>query len=185
MTIEAEQEFKALLPQAQASRLQRHYPFETAFSQTNRYFDTADSALQQRGCGLRTRQFATHAEQTLKVPAGPKRRLLEYTDAISGNTLVASGQVQAEVKRLGVAWSALVPFAEATTTRRLSKLDVGLLTLDHTCYPDGFEDWEVELEYHDFQTAQAFWAQLEAQLQLTFSAPQNKVHRAQVHAQAK
>ena len=185
MSIESEQEFKALLPAAQVATLQADYAFAAPFTQTNRYFDTVDEALRQRGCGLRTRQFADHAEQTLKVPAGPDRKLLEYTDPIPSNTLVAGGQVEAKVVSLGVDFTALRPFAEATTTRRLAQLPAGLLTLDQTQYPDGFSDWEVELEYHDASAANSFWASLAKQLQLTFSAPQNKIQRAKVHTRAK
>ncbi|WP_461215219.1 CYTH domain-containing protein [Lacticaseibacillus sp. GG6-2] len=185
MSIEAEQEFKALLPAAQVVTLLSLYTFADPFTQTNRYFDTVDEALRQRGCGLRTRQFVDHAEQTLKVPAGPDRKLLEYTDPIAGNMLVAGGQVEAEVVSLGVDFKSLRPFAEATTTRRLAQLPAGLLTLDQTQYPDGFSDWEVELEYHDAATAQNFWKRLGKQLQLTFSAPQNKIQRAKVHTRAK
>lgn len=185
MSIESEQEFKTLLSVAQVATLQTHYPFAAPFTQTNRYFDTKDEALRQQGCGLRTRQFADHAEQTLKVPAGPNRKLLEYTDPIPGNDLVAGGQVEAEVVSLGVDFMALRPFAEATTTRQLAPLPAGLLTLDHTRYPDGFSDWEMELEYHDATAAKSLWINLAQQLALTFSAPQNKIQRAKVHSRAK
>ena len=182
--ITSEQEFKALIAADQALKLQQHYPFAAAFAQTNRYFDTPDGKLRQAGCGLRIRHLPDHSEQTLKVPSGPDRQLLEYTDHLTGDALAAGGQVAAKLRQLGIAWSTLRPFAEATTTRRLSSQPAGLLTLDHTRYPDGFSDWEVELEYHDAQAAQAFWTALAERHHLASTPPINKIQRAKQHHKA-
>ena len=128
--------------------------------------------------GLRIRLLADHGEQTLKVPAGPNRLLTEYTQPVTGNALQAHGVVAAKLAEAGIAWSQLKEFAQAATQRRECPLAAGLLTLDHTTYPNGHTDWELELEYHDRTAASALWHQLLGTYAITASPVHNKVARA-------
>lgn len=178
MSIAREQEFKALITATQATQLQAHYPFAAPFTQTNRYYDTQDQSLRQLGWGLRIRQFNDHSEQTLKIPAGPHRQLLEYTDPITNGELAAGGTVAAKLATVSITLSSLFCFAEATTTRRLANLPAGLLTLDQTAYPNGNQDWEVELEYSDYALALPFWQTLQRQFGWRNAKPKNKIQRA-------
>ncbi|WP_407893300.1 CYTH domain-containing protein [Lacticaseibacillus sp. N501-2] len=178
MSKELEQEFKTLLDAATAQKLRQQIAFQPPFTQTNRYFDTADHQLQAHHWGLRTRQFADYSEQTLKVPVGPDRKLMEYTDAITGNELVAGGTVATQLDAIGIDFNALHAFAQATTTRYLAPQAAGLLTLDHTTYLNGTSDWELEMEYTDAAIAKAFWAQLARDFDLTLLPPENKIQRA-------
>lgn len=178
MSITPEQEFKTLLPAATAQKLLQAFTFQAPFSQTNVYFDTPDQQLKAQHMGLRIRRFADHAEQTLKVPAGAHRKLLEYTDAISGDQLVADGVVAPQLAAAGIEFTQLMPFAQATTTRYLAPQSAGLLTLDHTNYPNGHSDWELEMEYQDATLAGDFWQQLAQDFAITLLPPQNKIQRA-------
>ncbi|WP_179394324.1 CYTH domain-containing protein [Lacticaseibacillus absianus] len=185
--ISQEQEVKVMLTQSQADAIAAAYPFSAPFTQTNTYYDTPDQALRQQGLGLRIRQFATHAEQTLKVPAAGDRVLTELTDPLSVATaraLTAAGRLQADglvaraLTARGVDWAQLAPFAQATTTRRLCQQAEGLLTLDETCYANRTRDRELELEFTDAARAKPFFAQLIARFQLDPTPPRNKVARA-------
>lgn len=175
---QVEQEFKTLLPATTAEQLLTQIEFQPPFTQTNRYFDTTDHQLKAHHFGLRTRQFSDHAEQTLKVPAGPNRKLIEYTDAIKGADLVAGGAVEAELTAAGIALADLQLIGQATTTRYLAPQPAGLLTLDHTTYANGHDDWELEMEYADVAIAQAFWRQLATDFSITLLPPENKIQRA-------
>lgn len=178
MSIQTEQEFKTMLTAKQALAIQAAYPFAAAFWQTNHYYDTAQGALRALHMGLRIRLLADRGEQTLKVPTGPKRLLTEYTEPVFDNHLQGAGVVQAKLADAGIAWPQLREFAQATTTRRICQLAAGLLTLDHTTYPNGCSDWELELEYHDPVQAAALWQQLLAGYAIIASPVRNKVARA-------
>lgn len=178
MSKQLEQEFKTLLPAATAEKLLAHIAFQPPFMQTNRYFDTPDRQLKAQHFGLRTRQFVDHAEQTLKVPVGPDRRLLEYTDTIAGTDLIVGGAVATQLQAHEIAFEALQVIGQATTTRYLAPQSAGLLTLDHTTYANGHDDWELELEYTDPIEAERFWQQLATNFTLTLLPPENKVQRA-------
>ena len=175
---QVEQEFKTLLPAAKAEQILTQIQFQPPFTQTNRYFDTADHQLKAHHFGLRTRQFVDHAEQTLKVPVGPDRKLMEYTDAIKGIDLVAGGAVEAQLNANNIDFADLQLIGQATTTRYLAPHPAGLLTLDHTTYVNGHDDWELEMEYTDIHAAQAFWQQLATDFAITLLPPENKIQRA-------
>lgn len=185
--ISKEQEVKVMLTKSQAERLQAAYPFAAPFTQTNTYYDTAAGQLRQLGLGLRIRQFADRAEQTLKVPAAGAHALTELTDPltvtqaqalVATGTLTPTGVSAAGLVARGLSLSALHPFAQARTQRWLLTQAEGLLTLDRTCYANHTQDWELELEFTDAARAKPFWAQLLAQFRLDPTPPRNKVARA-------
>lgn len=181
MSTNIEREFKTILTAAQAHAIAAAYPFAAAFTQTNHYFDTASGALRQLHVGLRLRQFADHAEQTLKVPTGPGRTLTELTDPLPAGTaslqLTATNTVGHWLRSQGIT-APLTEFAVATTQRRLAELPAGLLTLDHTTYGNGRSDWELELEYHHRDAAAATCQAILTRFGITATPPQNKVARA-------
>lgn len=175
-----EQEFKTILTESQSMAIQTAYPFAAPFTQTNRYFDTVAGQLAKADVGLRTRAFADHAEQTLKVPKGPHRQLTEITDVIplaAVTTIQPGGDVCAWLNNFGLD-APLHLFAQATTTRRLCQLPAGLLTLDETRYTNGRSDHELELEYTDYATAKAFYSDILKRFALVTQRPTNKVVRA-------
>ncbi|WP_262315550.1 CYTH domain-containing protein [Lacticaseibacillus parakribbianus] len=174
-----EQELKALLTPDQAAAIQAAFAFEAPFTQTNLYFDTPDATLAARHLGLRVRRFADRAEQTLKVPAGPDRRLTEITDPLpQASGLTAGGAVEAALAAQGIAWATLVEVATATTTRRLSRQAAGLLTLDQTCYPNQTQDFELELEVQNFAVGKNFFMMLRQRFGLSDRGLTNKITRA-------
>ena len=185
MSIHSEQEFKTLITPAQSAAILAALPFAPAFDQTNTYYDTPDFALRQQNQGLRIRQFATRAEQTLKQPHGAGHQLLEITDPltvsearalISANSVANHGQIKTTLEAAGIEPSSLQQFAAAVTRRRVSHQPGGLVTVDETHYPNGHSDFELELEYTT--DAHDYWQTLLKQFAITPSPVQNKVARA-------
>ncbi|WP_125704083.1 CYTH domain-containing protein [Lacticaseibacillus daqingensis] len=182
-----ESEYKVLLTPAQAHAIAAAYAFATPFHQTNTYYDTATGALHQLGLGLRIRQFATHAEQTLKVPTSGPRTLTELTDPltvtqaatlIAQRTLAHPGVVATALAERAIPLASVHPFAHATTTRQLAPQAEGLLTLDATCYANGTHDFELEFEFSDPAQAAPFFSALLTRFAITPAPPENKVTRA-------
>lgn len=184
-------EFKTLLSQQKFNQIKTDYPFAPAFTQTNYYYDTLDRQLKAKRCGLRLRLFTDHAEQTLKVPAPAEsraqRQLLEITDPLTrsqAKTLIAQKtfdqhhQVGRALKKHHVDTQKLRPLTKATTIRCICSLPFGDLTLDHTHYLNGYDDFELELETKAPQKARAAYTALLHHYQICEQPVVNKVTRA-------
>lgn len=186
-----EVEFKNLLHQHEFQQIKAAYPFAPSFLQANYYYDTAAHQLHQQHCGLRIRIYQDHAEQTLKVPAtittAAHHELVEITDPLTvgqaraltaTQTIATTGQVAAALQERKLPTTTLQIIAQGVTQRRIALLPAGQLTLDQTTYPNGQQDFELELETTEIAVAEPFYHQL---LQ-RFSVPQrpvvNKVMRA-------
>ncbi len=195
MPINVENEFKTRITATQAAAIRDDYDFAAPYRQTNTYYDTPDFALKANRSAGRIRTFSDRAEQTLKVlTATEPRHILEYTDVLSledaaelikQGTLRLSGTLHAELQALGIDPTQVHPFTFATTTRRECQLDVGLLVLDETVFPDDFKDWELEMEYDqaNLKAAQTFFDQLKETYAITPAPIDSKVSRATAHRQ--
>ncbi|AUD14261.1 adenylate cyclase [Planococcus sp. MB-3u-03] len=153
MTKELEIEFKNMLTKEEYSKLlaeQKTAPI----SQTNHYFDTADFQLRDQKAALRLRSIGSRFECTLKTPAASGN--YETTDALNqdqASAMLELGQfnapeVSAELERLGVSPSDLVPIGSLTTHPLADAYDGRLLVLYHSEYL-GVEDYELEYEVTD------------------------------------
>lgn len=180
-------ELKNLLTADQFRQIKQQFEFARAFTQTNYYFDTPDQQLYQQHCGLRIRIFNDYAEQTLKVPTAQatanQHELLEITDRLpqelaTKQQLLKTGEVTAALAQRQISLAQLKVFAAATTTRQIATLNVGKLTLDQTNYPNGHQDYELELETTTPREAQEFFVELLQQHQISRAPVINKVARA-------
>lgn len=191
MAVNIEREFKTLITAQQAEALLAKFAFHRPYTQTNTYYDTKDKRIGKQKCALRIRQFADHAEQTIKVLAQmTPRRVVEYTDDLTpaeAEKLVAAGRIKedgtlaCQLRIMGVSVNTVAPFAQATTTRREYPCAGGLLALDHTEFPDGYSDWELELEYLDIAAAEDFFGALLAEFGIVQGDVQSKILRAVRH----
>ena len=68
MSKNREIEAKTLLNKSVYDQINVAFPIKSDFTQENYYFDTADDLLKNHQISLRIRIYATHAEQTMKVP---------------------------------------------------------------------------------------------------------------------
>lgn len=191
MTQTIEREFKVSLTEQQFNQLRAAYSWPTPFTQTNYYYELPQNGLYQQHMGLRTRLYQEQAEQTLKVPqTGATRTLLEITDTIplaTAQQLIAQQTIQPDqqiakyLETIGIDWSPLFIWGQATTKRQVLTLPSGRLTLDQTTYPDQTADYELELEFDDMILAQPFFQDIVARFKLTQTAPLNKIQRAKNH----
>lgn len=186
MSEQLEIEFKTLLSAADYHRIIQLYQLtENQFQlQKNYYYDTTDSALKEKHCGLRVRLYQTKAELTLKIPA--QDGLLETTETLSlqegqqlieQNTITHNGPVANRLAQLDIAIDQLQIFADLTTRRAEFPITEGLLALDESWYGQ-HHDFELELEVKDRKLGQAAFLQLLKQLKLTFQPAENKIIRA-------
>ena len=186
-----EVEFKNLLTVTEYDELRQAYPFGQPFLQQNYYFDTPDRLLQQAHCGLRIRLFVDYAEQTLKVPAPvttpARHQLYEITDRLTlkqaaqlldqhqilmtDQSILALANYKLDPRRLKL-------IGQGTTKRQIAKLPVGDLTIDRTSYPNGRQDFELELETSEPIQANNFYRDLLQQHQIPQRPQLNKVARA-------
>lgn len=190
MSKEIEIEYKTLLQEDDFHRLKSLYftDNETAFQQTNHYFDTTDFALKRLGAGLRIRVRAQHdAELTLKSPLKDQSGLLETTDMLSPIQLISAqedptswpkGEVMKLLAEYQISPDLLERKAQLTTSRLEKIIAPGiLLVLDESWY-HGKHDFELEMEVTDAETGYAFFCHFLETHQLTLTKSPNKIARA-------
>lgn len=156
MAKELEIEFKNMLTKEEYESLLAAFGAgaEHIATQTNHYFDTADSRLKHAKCALRIREQDGRFECTLKTPA--KEGNYEWTDDITAgqaNALQGGGAIEAPtvaeaLGTLHVSWEELRPIGSLTTHRAEFPYEGGLLAIDHSEYL-GTEDYELEYEVQD------------------------------------
>lgn len=201
MSKSREIEAKYLLPQTIFNKICAAYPDKTTFKQANHYFDTPEFALKRQHCGLRLRLFSQRAEQTLKVP-DPRQVQQTYHEVIEVTDPLPLKLAQQLAKQKQVSWQGQVgqylqthlasylpdlqQFSWSKTQRTLLNGPLGCeLTLDQTSYPDGFCDYELEIENPDPAAIQQASQILQKQFAFQPSpqtSNQNKIDRAQAHA---
>lgn len=160
MSKQREIEAKYLLSPAAFTAILHDFPGKAAFTQENYYFDSASRSLHEHMCGLRIRVLQDRAEQTLKVPDPDKvqdsyHEVLEITDPLTSQQAkdllaqkrpVFGGQVGRYLA--GHFPDLLLEQVSWSKTRRslLNGPQDCELTLDETSYPDGYRDFELEIE---------------------------------------
>ncbi len=161
-------EAKIILPKTTYSQLCTSFPVKNDFKQENYYFDTDNGLLKQAHVSCRIRLFEDHAEQTLKVP-GKKPVQHRYHEAIEINDdlnlekaqdllkdaeekgkIIFTGSVGDYLKEHFGSKATLCLQTFSKTHRILAQGPQNCeLTFDDTMYPDGFEDFELEVENDD------------------------------------
>ncbi|MBA1394033.1 CYTH domain-containing protein, partial [Lactobacillus sp. XV13L] len=165
MSENTEIEAKVVLPQDIYRKVLAGFASKSSFDQVNYYFDTDSGLLKEANVSCRIRLFADHGEQTLKVPnTSPVQanyhEAIEINDALTlaaARHLVDQAQTHPDFNFHGTVGSYLnAHFGPAISLRlqTYSKTHRSLLrgphgcelTLDDTVYPDGYEDFELEIE---------------------------------------
>lgn len=166
MSKNREIEAKTLLPKNTYDNLCKDFAHKEDFMQTNNYFDTSDQVLKKHQASLRIRIYEDHAEQTLKVPdLDPVQKhfhevieindILDLTHAQNLVDLAKNGRNIKFEKNVG-------EYLDKKFNRKQNKLELFTwskthrilangpenceLTLDATSYPDGYQDFELEIE---------------------------------------
>ncbi|RMC40754.1 MULTISPECIES: CYTH domain-containing protein [unclassified Lactobacillus] len=165
MAKNSEIEAKIILPQKTYQQLCDNFTIKSNFDQENYYFDTADSSLKNMQISCRIRIFNNYAEQTLKIPSKIAKQTnfhaaTELTDTLTlteAQEMINSGQQHIPVTFGKTGGHFLIEhlgqncelyLQTFSKTHRI--LAYGPknceLTFDDTVYPDGYEDYELEIE---------------------------------------
>ena len=202
MSKNIEIESKILLSQKLYQQIITSFTPKNQFEQSNYYFDNQQQTLKKDAISLRIRLYHDHAEQTLKVNPSHKKQnnfqeVIEINDDLTlaeakylvnqAQQIMTTGQIANYLQQNYNATliSTLKPQTWSQTNRTL--LDGPYhceLTLDKTCYPDGYSDYEMEIENPDPATVQKVLDQLKEQFNLTYDDDQinqSKIKRAYLH----
>lgn len=204
MSKDREIEAKYLLTKELYQHMLAAYPRKQSFIQANYYYDSPDFSLRQHLCGLRIRLLSNRAEETMKVP-DPHQVQTKYHEVIEINDPLSLPEAQTLVKRGQLSWNGQVgqylqthfksigpklqQFSWSKTNRSLLAGPFNCeLTLDQTAYPDGSQDWELEIE----NPVPALIKQASQELEKKFKFQpsksqfnQNKVDRATKHRRSR
>ncbi|RVU69905.1 MULTISPECIES: CYTH domain-containing protein [Lactobacillus] len=204
MSKNREIEAKTLLTKEVYQKLCHAFPLKADFKQENYYFDSPNFFLKQHQIGLRIRLFEDHAEQTMKVPDPcPVQKkfheVIEINDDLSlthakellsqaenGHQFTFAGNVgQYLQEHFPEEISQLKLFTWSKTRRILASGPQNCeLTLDATSYPDGYQDYELEIENTDPTLIKKVQLELEEAYSFTQNSKntnQNKIGRATAH----
>ena len=200
MSKNREIEAKTLLHKETYQKIVSDFPVKSDFVQENYYFDTPDKLLKKHHISLRIRIYSDHAEQTMKVP-DPNPVQKNYHEVIEINDNLTHAQAKELVAKkhftfhgnIGQYLSAhftkeqdAVSLFTWSKTRRIlmnGPQDCEL-TLDATSYPDGYEDFELEIENDDPVLITNVLAKLESDYnfkQNSSNTNQSKIARASIH----
>ena len=197
-------EAKIILPKDAYQAMISSFDKKADFTQANYYFDTESGILKDNNISLRIRTYQDHAEQTMKVPDDNPvqtefHEVIEITDPLSlakANKLIDQSTKDGKIDFCGNIGHYLeenyAPYAHElqllswSKTRRI--LATGPhdceLTLDQTSYPDGYSDYELEIENTDPELIQLALVKLKEQFKLSNDSKmlnQNKIARAMMH----
>lgn len=204
MSKNREIEAKTLLAAPVFQSIKKAYPAHSDFKQANYYFDTPEEVLKKHHISLRVRIFARHAEQTMKVPdlqpvQHKFHEVIEINDPLplaAAKELVAKAEKQAVPTFRGSVGQYLQQhfskekrclrlFTWSKTHRILATGPQNCeLTLDQTAYPDGYQDYELEIENKQPTIIKKVQRALEAKYhfrQTAENSNQNKIGRASKH----
>lgn len=200
MSKNLEIEAKTLLHQNIYQKIIKGFPIKSDFVQENYYFDTPNDLLKNHRISLRIRIYADQAEQTMKVPdpnpiQNNFHEVIEINDNLThsdAEKLVAQkkftfqGNIGQYLSNHFASEQANLALFTWSKTRRilLNGPQNCELTLDATEYPDGFKDYELEIE----NTDPALINQVQLLLEQKFDFKQNnsntnqsKIARASAH----
>ena len=200
MSKNREIEAKILLNKSVYDQITAAFPIKSDFTQENYYFDTADDLLKNHQISFRIRIYATHAEQTMKVPdPNPVQKnfheVIEINDELThaqAKKLVAknhfkfTGNIGAYLdNHFANDQKKLRLFTWSKTRRILMNGPQNCeLTLDATAYPDNYQDFELEIENTNPALIQTVLTKLEQEYdfeQTAANTNQSKIARASAH----
>lgn len=200
MSKNREIEAKVSLDKQTYEAIKSAYPVKEDFRQTNTYYDTDKQLLKAHRNALRIRTFADHAEETIKVPSQKQvqdkyHEVIEINDELSltqarellqNAALKLDGSVGDYLKKTYPDdWDKIAAFTWSKTHRTLLNGPEDCeLTLDHTRYPDGYSDYELEVENPDPATIKRALAVLSEKFAFSAKNANNlsKIARASQHA---
>ncbi|KRL63860.1 CYTH domain-containing protein [Lactobacillus psittaci] len=171
MSKNLELESKTLITPTIYQNIVTTFAKENEFWQSNYYFDDTNSTLKAAKISLRIRLYDDHAEQTMKIPTPKKSNFhssVELTDALTlseaesflkkvqtGDNANFNGSIGQYLKQHFPDIN-LRLFTYSKTKRCLLNGPQNCeLTLDETHYPDGYFDFELEIENDDAALIQA------------------------------
>ncbi|KRL91567.1 CYTH domain-containing protein [Lactobacillus kalixensis] len=204
MSKNREIEAKTILDKNVYKEMKSAFPIKSNFIQENYYFDTPNKILKEHKISLRIRIYADHAEQTMKVPdlrpiQEKFHEVIEINDdlpldkakelvkqAKDKNMFTFQGNIgQYLSKHFTNQQKDLQLFTWSKTNRTLSTGPKDCeLTLDATSYPDGYSDYELEIENTNPALIKEVLLKLEADFgfkQTVENTNQNKIARASIH----
>lgn len=204
MSKNREIEAKTLLDKTIFEKIKHDLIKKVEFNQENYYFDTRQDLLKEHKISCRIRIFSNKAEQTLKVPdLDPVQKnfheVIEINDELTRKealNLIEKAQKQGYLnfsKNVGQYLNQhfkdvkdkLVLFTWSKTKRLLANGPKNCeLTLDSTTYPDGYCDYELEIENSDPKLIQEVLKDLQTRYHFESTKEntnQNKIARASQH----
>lgn len=202
MSKNREIESKTILNKTTFKKIINAFPVKEDFVQSNFYFDSSNRTLKKHEIAGRIRIFTDSAEQTLKVPEKDPvqvkfHEVIEINDKLEvghANSLVKQAEGGQPLKLTGSVGAYLSKhFADqifslqtwSKTHRHLLKgPDNCELTLDSTTYPDGYTDYELEIENTNPALIKKVLIQLEKEYHFKQAADitnQSKIGRAFAH----
>ncbi|EFQ44563.1 adenylate cyclase [Lactobacillus crispatus CTV-05] len=200
MSKNREIEAKTLLNKSVYDQITAAFPIKSDFTQENYYFDTADDLLKNHQISLRIRIYATHAEQTMKVP-DPNPVQKNFHEVIEINDELTHAQAKKLVAKKHFKFTGNIGayldnhfandqkklhlFTWSKTRRILMNGPQNCeLTLDATSYPDNYQDFELEIENTNPALIQTVLTKLEQEYdfeQTAANTNQSKIARASAH----
>ena len=205
MTKNVEIESKTLLDKNTYEKIRQAFVAKSDFIQENYYFDTPDFTLKNNNASLRIRLLVNNAEQTLKVKEDqPKQN--NYHEVVEINDVLSLARAEQMVHAAAdnehftfggdagnyveehfgkEAANTLQMFSWSKTRRMIINGPQNCdLTLDLTEFPDGYYDFELEIENEDPATIKKVLDELETQFDFKSTKEntnQNKVSRSFEH----
>lgn len=200
MSKNREIEAKILLNKSVYDQITAAFPIKSDFTQENYYFDTADDLLKNHQISLRIRIYATHAEQTMKVP-DPNPVQKNFHEVIEINDKLTHAQAKKLAAKKHFKFTGNIGayldnhfandqkkirlFTWSKTRRILMNGPQNCeLTLDATSYPDNYQDFELEIENTNPALIQTVLTKLEQEYdfeQTAANTNQSKIARASAH----
>ncbi|MTH53229.1 CYTH domain-containing protein [Bacillus mangrovi] len=177
-------EFKNMLTSEEFGRLELAFGFEKEDfrEQVNHYFDTEDFQLKQKQSALRIRLKEEKRVLTLKQPAetGLLETEQELTDEEADRLMNGQGfphgEVEEQLKQMGISQSAICYFGSLTTWRAEKNAENGLIVLDRSRYLS-IEDFELEYEAHEAAAGELYFERLLEMHEIPTRETKNKVRR--------
>ncbi|GHV98432.1 adenylate cyclase [Lactobacillus nasalidis] len=202
MSKNREIEAKVALDQKSYAAIIAAYPVKSDFKQSNHYFDLPDWQLKADHSALRIRCFSDRAEETIKVPIQKLQQTYHESLEINDDLTLAQAEQLLKDGRPDLDGSVgkylkehypdrtdqLRLFSWSKTHRTLLAGPNGCeLTLDHTSYPDGYQDWEMEIENDSPAAIKEALAEIKRRFSLEVKSANNqsKIARASQHASVK
>lgn len=180
MSKNLEIESKTLLDKETYEKMRAAFTAKSDFIQKNYYFDTPDFDLKNSDTSLRIRILVDHAEQTIKVKETNLKEK-KYSERVEINDF--GDYLQKHYSNEAIRSLKLISWSQ---TRRIlaNGPENCELTLDLTEFPDGYYDFELEIENDDPDTIKKVLSELEKQFNFTANKEntnQSKVQRAWEH----